>query len=211
MDPSGNYRGRSDLPVNQPMDISENENTSLWITNLPPHCNHGMLLQAIRNCGSVYATVINPPLGDDIWTAACKLVFFERHGVDSLLAQHRAGTFKVMNYTPCVMMNRKREMHPKCAAASRVLRIRGPSFLVNTEFLLAFFQSHFSFNLDEVLTLSEENQMTDQEWRFGSFCNQAEVGYRRIVSEKNRPNATPFRRWMWSRVEVEFGPDPCGD
>ncbi|KAI1634739.1 hypothetical protein F4809DRAFT_665117 [Biscogniauxia mediterranea] len=63
--PSGvspNYRGNPYLPANQSADIPDTENTALWLTNLPPDCDHRMLLSSVRGCGKVYATVINPPM-----------------------------------------------------------------------------------------------------------------------------------------------------
>lgn len=181
-----------------------------------------MLLGAIRGCGKVHETVINPPMPErGLTTAACKLVFFERHGVDNLLAQSIGGAFRIMGYTPHVAMNRILKKPPISSGdESRVLRISGPSFLVNTTFLTAFLQTHFDFNLEEVVTLLSsddplygQNHITHQEWRFGSYRNQAKVAYKRIEStqaEKRAEAASSMASWMWSMVKVEYGPDPCG-
>ncbi|KAI1486493.1 hypothetical protein F5X96DRAFT_688730 [Biscogniauxia mediterranea] len=59
---SPNYRGNPYLAANQSADIPDSENTALWLTNLPPDCDHRMLLSSVRGCGKVYATVINPPM-----------------------------------------------------------------------------------------------------------------------------------------------------
>ncbi|KAI6082657.1 hypothetical protein F4821DRAFT_263694 [Hypoxylon rubiginosum] len=71
-------------------------NTALWITNLSPTCTHRQLLNAIRGCGKVYTTVINPPEEDTSVVpygmrpthtmSASKLVFFDRQGVVWLVA-----------------------------------------------------------------------------------------------------------------------------
>ncbi|KAI4861987.1 hypothetical protein F4820DRAFT_464158 [Hypoxylon rubiginosum] len=217
---SPHYRGNPYLAANQSANIREELNTALWITNLPPNCTHFMLLNSIRNCGKVYATVINPP-EDAIarprpgtsrthTTSASKLVFFDREGVNRLMAQSMAGTFTVGGYVPRVLPNRiksgPREPGPQC----RVLHIEGPSDIVNQPSLHRFFQTKFTYELESVATLATYGDVTRQEWRFGSFRCQAESARQSIAREKDRhANLEGARGDLWARVVVHYGVDPC--
>ncbi|KAI0009627.1 hypothetical protein F4779DRAFT_640347 [Xylariaceae sp. FL0662B] len=218
---SPNYRGNPWIEANQSADIPEELNTALWIMNLPPTCTYQQLLGAIRGCGKVYATVINPPQEADSnnnnnlnrstghMTSAAKLVFFDRLGAERLFAQSQSGHFIVGGYLPVVRPNRikskAREAGPQC----RVLHIEGPSALVNEHFLVAFFQTKFTFQLETILTLATHGAVTRQEWRFGSFRCQAESARQAITREKERATLTEREQQAWGQVNVYFGVDPC--
>lgn len=62
---SPNYRGNPTLSANHSANVPNEMNTSLWLTNLPPDCTYSMLLDSIRDCGKIYASVINPPGNSD--------------------------------------------------------------------------------------------------------------------------------------------------
>ena len=234
---SENYGGDPFNVANQSANVPDAENTSLWITNLPPDCDHRMLLSAVRRCGKVFACVVNPPTNkvgrpgsaapqQPHMTAAAKLVFFDRPGVDALTLQAHRGEFKVGGFVPRVRPNRirsaAREPGPQC----RVLHIEGPLCIVNTHFLLNFFQSKFTFELEEVLILSTVDQQAlpspegvpgiatqlprvRQEWRFGSFRCQAEAARQCIYREKTNSELPEDQRALWGQVSVHFGVDPC--
>ncbi|KAI1476087.1 hypothetical protein K445DRAFT_14982 [Daldinia sp. EC12] len=214
---SQNYGGNIFLSSNQSADIPEEESTSIWMTNLPPNCTHQMLLSSIRNCGKVFATVINPPdestgryrQRNPHTTSASKLVFFDRSGVDNLLAKSQAGMFSVDGYVPRIRMNRIRSAAREPGPHCRVLHIEGPSRIVNERFLHAFFQSKFNYELEAVLTLSSNTWYTRQEWRFGSFRCQAESARQSIAREKSRTNLPEAEMRDWKEVQVYFGVDPC--
>ncbi|KAI1464916.1 uncharacterized protein F4812DRAFT_462239 [Daldinia caldariorum] len=214
---SHNYGGNIFLSSNQSADVPEEQSTSVWMTNLPPNCTHQMLLGSIRNCGKVFATVINPP--DESTgryrqraphtTSASKLVFFDRSGVDNLLAKAQAGEFSVEGYVPRVRMNRIRSAARDPGPHCRVIHIEGPSRLVNERFLHAFFTSKFNYELEAVLTLSSNPWYTRQEWRFGSFRCQAESARQSINREKQRTDLADAEARDWKEVQVYFGVDPC--
>ncbi|KAI2635710.1 hypothetical protein GGS26DRAFT_509804 [Hypomontagnella submonticulosa] len=214
---SRNYGGNIFLSSNQSANIADGLSTSLWLTNLPPDCTHRMLLGAIRRCGKIYATVINPPeypvrnqphRGNHL-TSASKLVFFDRAGVERLIAQSQAGQFSVEGYVPRLRMNRIRSAPREPSGQCRVLHIDGPSHIVNERFLNTFFQTKFIYELDEVITLRVRNGFTRQEWRFGSYRCQAESARQSIAREKARRNLSDAERIAWSQVQVHFGVDPC--
>ncbi|KAI1087063.1 hypothetical protein F5B19DRAFT_487009 [Rostrohypoxylon terebratum] len=214
---SANYGGNIFLPSNQSANIPEELSTSLWLTNLPPNCTHQLLLGTIRGCGKIYAAVINPPVisnnrsynGAQHSTAASKLVFFDRAGLDRLMAKSQAGEFTVGGYVPRLRMNRIRSAARPAGPQCRVLHIEGPSCIVNEEYLNQFFQSKFKYELEMVLTLAEHGTHARQEWRFGSYRCQAESARQAINREKLRYTMTDAESRLWSMVQVHFGVDPC--
>ncbi|KXJ93724.1 hypothetical protein Micbo1qcDRAFT_201687 [Microdochium bolleyi] len=168
---SANYKGDPWLSGNRSAEISDDDNTALWITNLPPDIDYPTLLGAIRDCGKIYACVINYPVEGKHNTAACKLVFFDTIGAKRLLGQSRAGVFRVPNsdrseyYKPRVGHNRIKSRAREANALadvkngsvqpnqSRCLSITGPPALVNEQYLTRFFKSKFEFQLEKVATL----------------------------------------------------------
>ncbi|KAI1082416.1 hypothetical protein F5B20DRAFT_569096 [Whalleya microplaca] len=214
---SPNYRGNPWLEANQSANIPEELNTSIWVTNLPPSCTHRQLLGAIKGCGKVYATVINPPRESRSplnqiprhTTSASKLVFFDRAGAENLFAQAASGTFTVGGYVPRVRPNRIKSKPRVPGPQCRVLHIEGPSAIVDERFLTAFFQTKFTFEMEAVVTLATHGTLTRQEWRFGSFRCQAESARQAIAREKERANMTERERVAWGQVNVYFGVDPC--
>ncbi|OTB02004.1 hypothetical protein M426DRAFT_25163 [Hypoxylon sp. CI-4A] len=222
---SHNYSGNIFLESNQSAKIPEGESTSLWITNLPPDCTHQMLLGAVRNCGKVYATVINPPVHNNNSssnsnqqfshsTAAAKLVFFYRSGVDRLLAQSRRGQFQVEGYVPHVRMNRILSTEREQGPQSRVLHIEGPGRIVQHAFLAGFFRTKFTFELEAVLQLGSSSSdggggYARQEWRFGSYRCQAESARQALRRECQRSDISEDERNLWAEVKVYYAVDPC--
>ncbi|KAI0381404.1 hypothetical protein F5Y04DRAFT_288982 [Hypomontagnella monticulosa] len=214
---SNNYAGNVYLPSNQSANIPERHSTSLWLTNLPPDCTHWRLLGAIRNCGKIYAAVINPPelpsprhpFHRPHTTSAAKLVFFDREGVDRLWAKSQAGQFSVDGYVPLLRMNRIRSKPQDPTKRCRVLHISGPSEIVNETSLNSFFLGKFTYELEAVTTLSVCCGITRQEWRFGSFRCQAESALLAITREKHNPWLTNKDHAAWNQVHVHYGVDPC--
>ncbi|KAI1506052.1 hypothetical protein F5X99DRAFT_427919 [Biscogniauxia marginata] len=187
---SPNYRGNPYLPANQSADIPDSENTALWLTNLPPDCDHRTLLGAVRGCGKVWATVVNPPVhAQNHITAACKLVFFDVAGAQALLRQSREGLFAVGGYVPRVRHNRIRSGARPLGPQSRVLHIEGPERVVDVRRLAAFFAARFTFELEGVVVLERSGPRARHEWRFGSYRCQAESARVSIAKEKERLGA----------------------
>lgn len=173
---SVNYKGDPWLSGNRSAEIPDNENTALWITNLPPDCDYPIFMSTIRDCGKVFACVINSPVEGKHDTAACKLVFFDTRGAQALMAQARVGVFRVPDkkrtkyWTPRVSHNRIKSRargnnvdtrssivpspYPQNTQYhSRCLRIAGPSALVNEAHLMKYFKAKFEFQIECVRTL----------------------------------------------------------
>ncbi|KAI0536839.1 hypothetical protein GGR58DRAFT_514238 [Xylaria digitata] len=198
------------LTANQSANIPDELNTSVWITNLPPNLNHKMLLDSIRNCGKVYAAVINGPEHSHI-TAASKIVFFDVAGCENLLRQAREGNFIVGGYIPRVRRNRIKTAAKPPSPNSRVLHIEGPSCIVNERYLASLYRAdNITWQDEEVIVLSSNDSLTRLEWRFGSFRCQAESARHLIERVKKLIDITLLdQHQLWKRVSVHFGVDPC--
>ncbi|KAI0913404.1 hypothetical protein F4823DRAFT_630706 [Ustulina deusta] len=206
---SPNYQGDPYLRANQPANIPDELNTSVWITNLPPNLNHKMLLGSVRNCGKVYASVVNGPEHGHI-TAASKLVFFDVAGAQNLLRQYHIGKFIVDGYMPRVRYNRIKTEARSPSPASRVLHIEGPSCIVNQSCLAYLFRADGIVWQDEVvIVLSSNEVLTRLEWRFGSYRCQAESARLLIDRVKRQQHPASWEHQLWQRVTVHFGVDPC--
>ncbi|KAI0394492.1 hypothetical protein F5Y17DRAFT_427568 [Xylariaceae sp. FL0594] len=210
---SANYQGNPYSLRNQSADIPDILNTSLWITNLPPRITHATLLKSIRNCGKVYATVINPP-GNTHLTSASKIVFFDAEGARNLMRQAYEGTFVVEGYLPRVRHNRIKSEPKPPNPFSRVLHIEGPSVIVNQPCLEALFRGRdIMWQDEEVVVLFANKYLTRIEWRFGSYRCQAEFARDAIeVAKKSwdlKREDEVLQAELWRNVTVHFGIDPC--
>ncbi|KAI8948363.1 hypothetical protein F4801DRAFT_604439 [Xylaria longipes] len=206
---SPNYLGNPHLAANQSANIPDERNTSVWITNLPPDVNHKELLDGVRECGKVYAAVINGPEGIH-FSAASKIVFFDVAGAQNLLSQAREGKFVVKGFVPRVILNRiKTEAKPP-SPNSRVLHIEGPSCIVNQPYLTALFRTDgITWQDEEIIVLSNNGTLTRLEWRFGSYRCQAESARHLIDRVKRSSFLTYTEARTWQLVTVHFGVDPC--
>ncbi|KAI2632952.1 hypothetical protein GGS21DRAFT_148624 [Xylaria nigripes] len=202
------YLGDPFLRANQSANIPDALNTSVWITNLPPDLDCKMLLDSVRNCGKVYATVINGP-DQRHATAASKLVFFDVVGAENLLRQARTGEFHVGGYMPCVCRNRIKTEAKAPSPNSRVLHIEGPNCIVNQSYLTALFHSDgITWQDEEVIILYSTESLTRLEWRFGSYRCQAESA-RHLIDRVRRREMATQKNMLWQNVTVHFGVDPC--
>ncbi|PQK13273.1 hypothetical protein BB8028_0004g02040 [Beauveria bassiana] len=183
--------------------LTPEQNTSLWITNLPPDTTHHELLGQIRNMGRVWCCFINGPDGCKHTTAAAKVVFFRPSAARRLL-QHAAapdGGLHIRGFRAKVTHNRIKtgETEPR-GDESRVLIVTGHKDYVNEATLTEWFADRFVFQLDEVrqLVKDEESCLAVVEFRFGSYRCQAQMGKMSLEKE---------REWWFERAE--FGEDPC--
>ncbi|KAK5636184.1 hypothetical protein RRF57_011896 [Xylaria bambusicola] len=206
---SPNYQGDPSLRANQPANIPDELNTSVWITNLPPNLDHKMLLDNVRNCGKIYAAVVNPPEQGHM-TSASKLVFFDVAGAQNLLRQYHEGTFVVNGYMPRVCYNRIRTEARPPSPVSRVLHIEGPSCIVRQQYLAELFRYDSIVWQDEVvIMLSSSATTTRLEWRFGSYRCQADSARHLIERIKRTQLEGSWGHLLWQCVRVHFGVDPC--
>ncbi|KAI0509386.1 hypothetical protein F5B22DRAFT_658138 [Xylaria bambusicola] len=182
----------------QPVNIPEEQNTSVWITNLPPTCTYAELLLSVRHAGhtgKIFATVIHPPRGNHA-TSAAKIVFFDVEGKTRLLSYAASGAFSVSGFLPNVIPNRNRTAARLPSPESRVLFISGPAEVVNWDFLCAEFQKLCSFDLEYIRQrVDNSTGRVTMEWAFASYRRQAERVY----------EAVRHARYM----EIRWGQDPC--
>ncbi|KAL0935950.1 uncharacterized protein CTRU02_208165 [Colletotrichum truncatum] len=204
---SPNYGGDASIARNHSADIPHTKNCSLWITNLPPHCTHNMLLSQIQGMGRIYCCVINPPqqsAGHS--TAAAKVVFFELSGAQNFytMCSDPRRRLIVGGMVARVSLNRIKsaEFEPY-GNKSRVLLIQGNVRCVNEESLTAWFKERFQFDKDEVITHFHNSEMGFVEFRFGSWRCQAEAARIALLREYEVGSAGGD---IWS---VRYGIDPC--
>ncbi|KAI0965472.1 hypothetical protein F4678DRAFT_333362 [Xylaria arbuscula] len=181
--------------------IPPENNTSVWITNLPPTCTYANLLGQLRDIGKICATVINPPQQNHT-TSAAKIVFFDVEGKNRLLASASEGSFIVDNLLPCVVPNRILTEARPVGPQSRVLIITGPRDVVNLHYLCQLFERFCAFDLEYVRTVQHVDGTATMDWAFGSYRCQAE----RVYGEMMRLKCVSP---MFAVVEVRWGRDPC--
>lgn len=203
------------LSNNMSADIDNRENCSLWMTNLPRNCNLRMLLGAVRGCGKVYQTVINPPQGEHHTGCAAKLVFFHHTEAARLLRRSREGMFHVGDRQPNVTHNRTRVASKPASKESRVLQITGPREIVNHEYLTGLFTGACTYQLEAVEDRGPVSGGLDSRhemiWRFGSVRCQAHWCYGRLHEQRkaHRLEGQTIVGRLWNAVEVNYGVDPC--
>lgn len=206
-------------------DIADSENCSLWITHLPRDCDVHMLLGAVRNCGKVYQTHVNPPeLETDHLGCAAKLVFFQHAPAAKLMRLSREGNFPVGNCQPHVHWNRTRVSARPETRASRVLAISGPAALVDRQNLEPIFGGcQYVMDMIEGPNPVGGSDMVEMVWHFGSYRCQAEWCEKALRAARKDTmaaygvgdrGATPDNGrntmgLMWKRVRIHWGVDPC--
>ncbi|KAI0455930.1 hypothetical protein F5B21DRAFT_502952 [Xylaria acuta] len=204
---SRNYQGNRFAQRNQSANIPPEHSTSVWITNLPPNCNYAELLGMVRDAGKVYATVINPPQGN-FMTSAAKIVFFDVEGRRRFEARANTGQFAVGAYVPRVRPNRILTAAQPLELGSRVLHITGPASVVNQSVLCDYFRRWCAFDLEYIQHLPLEDGNVTMVWAFGSYRCQAERVFA-AIGEIKELNITPAGSDVWDSVVVCYGRDPC--
>lgn len=201
------YRGDISLRNNQSENITDDQNCSLFIVNLPSTLTTHELLGSIHSLGPsgrIYAVHINgPELHHGHPGCAAKVVFFKRnvaHEFYSKCASDGKG-FAVNGQPARVMWNRiktSERQHLSESNASRVLLIAGPPQIVNPRTLTEFFNTKLQFQVDRIITHVEGTTLGEDavvEYRFGSFRCQAQAAKMALTREL-------------PRIRCFFGMDP---
>ncbi|KAI0593817.1 hypothetical protein F4775DRAFT_607095 [Biscogniauxia sp. FL1348] len=209
------YRGDLRNPNNHSAPIPACMSTSVFISELPSSCSIHDVLNEIRDCGKIWASNLIPAQ-QNYATAAAKVVFWDRAGLDRFLQRWADGNFVVGGRLPKVVMN---DYHsaPKCASpTSRVVRITGPRPIVNETYLRDFFRANFTFEVDEVIVMldSPRPDINTVEFRFSSYRAQASAAWKWLqVACRGEPvqnvDMTMLGRFLWCGVRIEWGDDPC--
>jgi hypothetical protein len=165
---------------------------------LPPNVTYTALLEAIRNVGKVYSTVINPPTGRHS-CAAAKIVFFERNQAEKLFELIYFGYFFVMGRQVLeVRWNKVKSGAYHHWHQSRAIRITGPAHLMDFQFFEAFFKARFTYDLDHTAVAPcLTSGMVSHLWFFGSLRCQASSA--RLAIERE----------LHGIFEVHWADDPC--
>lgn len=191
---SHNYQGDSSNPANESADIPEDQNCSVWLTNLPPDCTYRDLLQAIavHHPGKVFATYISPPSGQGPYHlpsrghSAAKVVFYYPWSAQYLISKANNTGLWVRGYPARAVPNRIRAAPQSYENnTTRCLTIEGPADVVNYATLRGLWDGYFSWDTEEVRNIGEwvDNdgvKVRRIEWRFGSHRAQAVAAFQFI-------------------------------
>ncbi|KAI1073378.1 hypothetical protein F5B20DRAFT_574831 [Whalleya microplaca] len=208
-----NYRGDPSSLENQGVNVPEEMNCALHLSNLPPGCTISDLLGAIRDVGKVYQSNVRPPT-KEYQTAAAKVVFWNREAVRKLMALSDEGKFTVGSYVPDIRMNDHPVTEQEPSPRSRVVQVSGPKEIVQQEYLEEVFHKNFDYDLENVLTLYQHAQETRLEFRFSSYRCQASNAYKFILraSRMQEIEGVKFsdgEQTHWRQVRAYWGVDPC--
>jgi len=200
---SPNYEGQIDNEANLSANIPEDQNVSIWITNLPRDLRVCDLTAAIREVGRIYAIYINRPVPEKAHhLCAAKVVFFTVEAMNRFMRLYHPSGLVIRGHVAKIHKNRTKVAEPdRPDTHTRVLRFTGPSQLVDPEILGRLFRQWFEWQDDKIIRLPQpaEGQAV-LEWHFSSYRNQAANAYRVVRNtEKFRLNG----------VVVEFIRDPC--
>ncbi|KZL81730.1 f-box domain-containing protein [Colletotrichum incanum] len=202
---SPNYAGDATIARNQSAPIPDSQNVAFWITNLPPKVNCNQLLGQIRGMGRVWACVISPPTEHHV-TSAAKVVFFELAAAQKFYAHctNPQRRLIVGGYVAHVCLNRTKKAEEDVGGNhSRVVIIMGNPSFVNPRTLLRWFNTHFEYEIDEVITHVLNKEMGHIEIRFGSWRSQAEA-CRQAIKAVYPPGGDQSPIWVF-----RYGTDPC--
>ncbi|KAI1824391.1 hypothetical protein F4861DRAFT_539127 [Xylaria intraflava] len=178
--------------------VTQDQNASLWIMGLPSNITYNALLQSIRKAGRVKHTHIYRPDSRNPNACAVKLIFFSRDAAQRLCDQVSRGTFLVQGVAPIVTWNRFYTAEEPEDGRSRVLRIVGPSAIVNRKYLEEFWSYHLYWATDEVSDIGEIADGIAVVWySFGGWLAQAGMARRLLLQY--------FGHW----VTVTYETDPC--
>ncbi|KAK0669282.1 hypothetical protein QBC41DRAFT_224216 [Cercophora samala] len=202
---SRNYRGDMNNPKNQRGMVADDENTSLFITRLPPGLTAAGLLQALvphGPFGRVWSVNIILPNTEKGQTGvAAKVVMFDRAGAEKLYRFIYGGGLcfygRLTKLRAIVSWNRiKSPPSDPLGTKSRVLLISGPDDFVDVEKLRSLFGRFFVYQEEEVEVVWERDSKRMIEFRFCCFHAQAEAAS--VFLGRLKP----------STVTVKFGVDP---
>ncbi|KAK0723633.1 hypothetical protein B0T21DRAFT_294412, partial [Apiosordaria backusii] len=198
-----NYMGNRNNPANLSANIPNSENTSVFVTNLPPDITYTELFRALalRPCGRIFATHINEAdIDKGHMFSAAKIVFFTKVGARTFLELG----LTIRGLRARIVPNRIRVAEPQIPQShTRVLHITGPAHLVSIHNLREVFKAHKLEHQDEEIIIHPASAFhppgwNNLEWRFASYRCQAAIA-KRIIETKYRKLG----------MYVRFGLDPC--
>lgn len=206
---SSNYYGSLRRLDTIPEEVTEAENTSVFVTNLPPDCTVTDVLSRMHGIGKIWACNTCAPT-EEYLTSAMKIVFWDRAGRERLIALSKTGTFYVGSYHPEVRLNRFRTASRPWSQVSRVVGISGPTGIVNLAYLEELFSSFgFFWEADYFVVVSEVGDIRVAEYAFASYLAQAETAMNGLKKHISAGHGSPGEDAYWARVNVYWGRDPC--
>ncbi|CAJ2504490.1 Uu.00g118840.m01.CDS01 [Anthostomella pinea] len=197
--PQENYQGNFMAPENRSADITDAQSVSLWLWNLPLHVAYHKLLSAIRNIGPIFQTYINGPNEEFPHTCAAKLTFLDKDSTNRMLEMIRAKNLMVRGMVAEGRLYRIKVAPRPRRSESRVIEVTGPKEVVRMEVLERIWRG-ITYQLDEVLVLSEKEDSRTLEVRFGSYRRQAESARKAIYQHKDDAAFSGTQARLWAQV-----------
>ncbi|KAK4177298.1 hypothetical protein QBC36DRAFT_136021 [Triangularia setosa] len=197
---SESYKGDIHNAKNWQPDISDNENVSVFLTNLPRVYSERELVSALVQHGPfdrLYAASVTPPREGHTGSSA-KIVLFTRSGAESLHTFINSGKFFVDGWRIQCCWNKIK--HPAPGGAkylSRVIIIWAKKTVLDEQKLSRLLDDNLVYQLEDTRfnPVKDNEGINRIEVRFCSFRAQAEAF--RILLSSEVPEA-----------KVRFGVDP---
>lgn len=212
---NSNYHGDA---RRQSANIPEEKNCATWWTNLPSNCDVKMITDSLRNVGAISHLHINPPGGRHA-TAAAKVEFMSREGVDKLLAKFRNGEIIIAGHIPGIVLNRIRVPEVRCEVpknqgnggrGSRVLVVTGSQEIIRLDCLERLLRSQsVKYALESAIVTVLDDGRRSIEFRFASYVVQAVRARTIFIAQKKREDLSAQEKALWESVKICYGPDPC--
>ncbi|KAI1080366.1 hypothetical protein F5B20DRAFT_540358 [Whalleya microplaca] len=141
---------------------------------------------------------MSPQLTQGWATSAARVTFFSPQAAQIVMQHARTKGVFVGGKRVFVNMDRNAVEPQASNGRSRVLLIRGHSSIVNPASLRAFFERRFRFQTEAVVDYTPPGSFFGNvEWRFGSYCMQAELAHQYLQQE------------LGNLVSFEWGTDTC--
>ncbi|KAK3403395.1 hypothetical protein B0T20DRAFT_25561 [Sordaria brevicollis] len=196
---SWKYQGDIYNPKNSSCGISQDQNCSLFLTNIPTGITEKILLDAIgihAPFGRVFATSVAPPENAYHPTGSAKIAMFDWESAVALFDFINAGNLKIAGRTIQVVWNNNRSPVQNLPDyLSRVLEILGPVEVVNYHRLNQFLEANIRFQTQDVTIVREDAEVRLIRWTFCSFRAQAQVARKALDHE-------------WPGLQIRWGIDP---
>jgi hypothetical protein len=209
---SSNYRGSATRPANYSEDISDAENTSVWLCGLSPATTYTTLMEKLVNTGKIYAVHINAPNGQH-FTCAAKIQFWTVEGREWFIHTISRELINFDNgYKPTIELNRIKTSAQGLTNRSRVITITGPRAIVNEEILTRFFTETIVYQMDRIDDTRSTPEQGGMIWYFASFRLQAQSAHRKLTDRVMEARLVRHKGGDgqgWEQIQVGWGRDPC--
>ncbi|TGJ88543.1 hypothetical protein E0Z10_g185 [Xylaria hypoxylon] len=168
---------------------------TVLIARLPPTTKYKDIFFSIKNTGPIRDCKLYPPDSSDPKYACAVVQFFQYRGAANLCSRWRTKKF-IINDSEAEVKWHGRELYEPFTfpeGESRVLRIKGPKYIVNRRVLQAIWREEFEWNVDSSIDLG-----------------LGEVVYFFTCWDDSKRAKDMLLRDLSKVLTAEYDPDPCG-